>query len=362
MADQEKDSFNNWTEGDEENSSPINSCTPNTQSQNRLLGNHTQNNQGAAVPPSPKLGEMFNSVRTPHRNGYDFGHNLYNQDVATPTLHGYGHSPVPSRLQQHRGTRSEPVRNYQGTNTPQHNAYVGVSSPLNPFVPVPQVSSNNSSSILNPAAQEYTNHSNPVPQVYNPPQIYRPFNNGFRTPVAGNARPQDMTQYSGPMNTNISVMSNSYRGASMPCYSQRPSASPVDYRSNQSLTLSQVPEKPQWKANSSPLPRSTPAGKSDSSGSATPENDDIAIQRKPAMVPKKYPLRAEHLMPGCIVWLSNYEDGHEPILCVQNHECNDKVKEKDGRNHPVLILRINQRRGSNIFGDVILDVALVSLH
>ncbi|TGO32747.1 hypothetical protein BHYA_0291g00030 [Botrytis hyacinthi] len=361
MAGQENKPPNHWAETYAENSPPMIPYSPNTRPRSGTTGNNMQNSQDTAVLPSPRVGQMFNSVRTPHRNGYHFGHNLYNQDVTTPPQHGYGHSTVSFLLQQHNSTHSEPVRNYQGTNTPRHNAYVGVSSPLNPFAPVPQVSGNNPGRILNPAAQEYTNYSDPVPLVYNAPQRYRPFNNGFRTPVVGNARPQGIPQYSGPMNTTIPVVSNSYGGALMsPTYSQYPSDSPVGNRSNQNLTLSQVSERPQWKANSSSLPRSTTAGKSDSSGSATPENDEIAIRRKPAMVPKKYPLRAEHLMPGCIVWLSNYEDGHEPIVCVQNHECNDKVKEKDGRNHPVMILRINQRRGSNIVGDVILDVALMT--
>ncbi|TGO67678.1 hypothetical protein BOTNAR_0037g00150 [Botryotinia narcissicola] len=360
MADQEHKPPNHWAETYAENSPPMIPYSPNPQPQSEIAGNNTQNNQGMAVPPSPRVGQMFNSVRTPHRNGYHFGNDFYNQNVATPPQHGCGPSPVPFRLQRYSGTHSNPVRNYQGMNTPQHNAYVGVSSPLNPFAPVPQVSSSNPGSVLNPAAQEYTNYNDPVPRVYNGPQSYRPFNDGFRRPVAGNVRPQSIPHYSGPMNTTIPVVSGSHGGGFMPTYSQHPLTPPVGNRSNQNLTLSQVPEEPQWRANRSPLPRSTPASNSDSSGSATPENDDIAIQRKPAMVPKKYPLRAEHLMPGCIVWLSNYEDGHEPIICVQNHECNDKVKEKDGRNHPVMVLRINQRRGSNIVGDVILDVALMT--
>ncbi|KAF7931128.1 uncharacterized protein EAE97_009337 [Botrytis byssoidea] len=357
MADQEGNFPNDWTEGDVDNSSRITPCAPNFQSQNMFLGN---NNQGMAVPPSPRVGQMFNSARTPHRNGYHFGENLYNQDVTTPPQHGYGHSSIPLRLQRNYGFHSGPLRNYQGTNTPRNNAYVGVSSPLSPFAPMPKVSSSNPSSILNPAAQEYTNYIDPVPRAYNLLQSYRSFNNGFQTPLAGNARPQGIPQYSGSMNTTIPVLLDSHGGAFMPAYSQQPLTPPVSNESNQNLTPSQVPEESQWRAVGSPLPRSTPAGNSDSSGSATPENDEIAIQRKPAMVPKKYPLRAEHLMPGCIVWLSNYEDGHEPIVCVQNHECNDKVKEKDGRNHPVMILRINQRRGSNIVGDVILDVALMT--
>ncbi|KAF7896522.1 hypothetical protein EAF00_006536 [Botryotinia globosa] len=357
MADQEEDFPNNWTESDVDDSSPITPCTPNFQSQSQFPGN---NNQGMAVSPSPRVDQMFNSVRMPDRNGYHFGNNLYYQDVTTPPQHVYGHSSIPMRLQRYNGFHSEPVRNYQGTNTPRNNEYVGVSSPLNPFAPMPKVSSKIPGSILNPAAQEYTNYSDPVPRLYNGPQSYRPFNDGFRAPVVGTARQQAMPQYNNSLHVTTPAASNFSGGTYMPTSSQSPSTAQVSDGLGQNFEQSQVPQSRQWRAKGSPLPRLTPAGRSDSSGSATPENDDIAIQRKPAMVPKKYPLRAEHLMPGCIVWLSNYEDGHEPIVCVQNHECNDKVKEKDGRNHPVMILRINQRCGSNIVGDVILDVALMT--
>ncbi|KAF7908087.1 uncharacterized protein EAF01_003842 [Botrytis porri] len=363
MASQENNPSDTRIEGNGgESSSPMIPYSPSYQPQNRFPGYNTQYAQGMAVPPSPGLGQMFNPIRPQYRNGHHFGNNLYNQDVSNRPHHEYDQPSIPPRIQQYNGSFANPLQHYQCTNTPRRNPFVGVSSPLNPFAPIPQMSSNNPGRVLNPAAQGYINCSNPVPQVNNAPQRYPPFDNGFRSPVAGTARQQVVPQYNSPSHATTPVTSNSTGGNYMPTSSQYPTTPPIGNRSNQNLTLSQVPEKPQWRAKGYSLPRSTPASKSSgsSSGSATPEADDIAIQRKPAMSPKKYHLRAEHLMPGCIVWLSNYEEGHEPILCVQNHECNDKVKDKDGRNHPVMILRINQRRGSNIVGNVMLDVALMT--
>ncbi|TGO18769.1 hypothetical protein BPAE_0365g00010 [Botrytis paeoniae] len=360
MADQEKDSLNNWTEGEADNSSPITPYTPNTQPQNGVSGYSMQNTQGAAVPPSPGLAHTFTPVRTQYRNGCYFGNNLYHQSVKVSSQQGYSQSPIPLRYQQHNGAYANHPQHYQGANAPQNNAFARVSSPLSPFAPVPQGNSDSVSRTSNQALQGNRNPNNPVPQFYSAPQRYTPSNNGFRSPVAGTTRQQAIPQYNSPLQVTTPVATNLSGGTSMPPYSQYPSTPMIGNGSDQNLTNSQVPQAPHRRAFGSPLPRSAPAGMSNSSGSVTPEADDIAIQRKPAMVPKKYHLRAEHLMPGCIVWLSNYQDGHEPIICVQNHECNDKVKDKDGRNHPVMILRINQRRGSNIVGDVILDVALMT--
>ncbi|KAF7924858.1 hypothetical protein EAE99_006335 [Botrytis elliptica] len=360
MADQENKPPSHWAENYGENSLPMMPYSANPQLQNGITDDCTQRTQDAVVPPASRVDQMLTPVHSPYRNGDCFGNYSHNRDMPDSLQHRYDHPSMPFRLQQYNGTHPNHVREHQGTNTPQHNAFMGVSSPLNPFAPMPQVSSNNPGRILNPAAQEYTNYINPVPQVHSASQGYRPFNNGLRTSVSGTARQQAIPQYNNNLHVTTPVASHSYGGTKTPNSSQYPSTAQVSDRPGQGLTHSQVLGKPQWRAKGSPLPRSTPAGKSNSSGSATPENDEIAIQRKPAMVPKTYPLRAEHLMPGCIVWLSNYQNGHEPIICVQNHECNDKVKEKDGRNHPVMILRINQRRGSSIVGDVILDVALMT--
>ncbi|KAF7882370.1 uncharacterized protein EAF02_005733 [Botrytis sinoallii] len=331
MADQENKPPSHWAETYVDNSLPTIPYPPNPQPQNGITDDNTQNIQGAAVLPSPRADQMLTPVHSPYRNCDLFGNYSHNIDTPASLQYGYDHAPLPFRLQQYNGIHPNNVRNYQGTKTPQHNALVGASSPLNPFAPMPKVSSHNPGRILNPAAQEYTNYSNPVPQVHSAPQGCGPFNNGT-------ARQQAIPQYNSPLHVTTPVASHSYGGTKTPNSSQYPSTAQVSDKRGQGLTHSQVLGKPQWRAKGSPLPRSTPAGKSDSSGIATPENDDIAIQRKPAMVPKTYPLHAEHLMPGCIVWLSNYQEGHEPILCVQNHECNDKVKEKDGRNHPMTTL------------------------
>ncbi|TGO63865.1 hypothetical protein BCON_0010g00300 [Botryotinia convoluta] len=334
MSGQENNASNTRADGNGENPSPMIPYSPNSQPQNSFPSYNMQYSQGMAVPPSPGLGQMYTPVRTSYRNGYYFGNNSYDQAVTVSSQQGYSQSPISLRFQQHNGAYANHPQHYQGANAPQNNAFARASSPLSPFAP--------------------------VPQFCNAPQRYTPSNNGFRSPVAGTARQQAIAQYNSPLHVTTPVAPNSSGRTLMPPYSQYLSTPIIGNRSDQNWTNSQVPQAPQWRAKGSSLPRSTPAGKSDGSGSATPEAEIIAIQRKPAMVPKKYHLRAEHLMPGCIVWLSNYQEGHEPILCVQNHECNDKVKEKDGRNHPVMILRINQRHGSNIVGDVILDVALMT--
>ncbi|KAM0138744.1 hypothetical protein ACHAO1_003343 [Botrytis cinerea] len=359
MSGQESNPLKAQAEGNGEKLSPTIPYYPNALPQNVLSGYSTQNTRSAAVPP-PRSGLTPTIVHTPDRNSGYIGRYPYNRETETSLQYGYDHPPILSRFQQYKGNYTSPLKRNQGTNTPQHNVFVGVHSPMNPLATMPQASNNNLGRALNPAAQGYTSYSNPTPQAYNAPQRYMPFNNGFQTPVAGTVRQQAAPQYNSPLREATQVALNHSGGAFMQLHSPYLSAPLVDNMSGQNFKQSQVLRTPQWKANSSPLPRSTPAGISNSSGSPTPGNDDVGIKRKPAMVPKKYPLRPEHLMPGCIVWLSNYQDGHEPIICVQNHECNDKVKEKDGRNHPVMILRINQRRGSDVIGDVILDVALMT--
>lgn len=85
-------------------------------------------------------------------------------------------------------------------------------------------------------------------------------------------------------------------------------------------------------------------------------------RRGPPKPHQELPLDAKDLVPGAIVWLHKPEPWHEEVLCVQNHDCVDPRKVPDGHNHPVLILRENQRKGSDKIGDLILDVAPVSCH
>ncbi|KAB8300856.1 hypothetical protein EYC80_002784 [Monilinia laxa] len=110
-------------------------------------------------------------------------------------------------------------------------------------------------------------------------------------------------------------------------------------------------------------PPPTPESASDSACSVIPEvtgSSDSAAKETTRSKPEKDELLPEDLIPGCIVWLADYEDGHEAIPCVKNHQCNDPEKEKGGRNHPVAILQIHQRHGSSIIGDLVCDVAIMT--
>lgn len=84
-------------------------------------------------------------------------------------------------------------------------------------------------------------------------------------------------------------------------------------------------------------------------------------KRGPPMPPEELPLVVDDILPGEIVWLHKPTGIHEPVRCVQAHDCLDPEKEVDGHNHPVLILEMHQREGSDIIGDVILYIAPVSL-
>ncbi|QSZ32093.1 hypothetical protein DSL72_001662 [Monilinia vaccinii-corymbosi] len=120
---------------------------------------------------------------------------------------------------------------------------------------------------------------------------------------------------------------------------------------------------PRTSIATSEIPTPTSASTSKRDGGGTPEVTDskeAAGKKKGPMKPEKAALLPEDLLPGCIVWLANYQAGHEIIPCVKNHECNDPEKEKGGRNHPVVILEINQRHGSNILGDLVCKVAIMT--
>ncbi|KAF5868475.1 uncharacterized protein Bfra_012386 [Botrytis fragariae] len=322
-------------------------------SQNGNLNPTFQNDQRAPTPQAFGLGRMLNPLPQ-----------LYpvQQHYQGPAAFSQRNYQVydPLHFQSNYGTNPGNVPSYQDPEIPQYGRLNQGGNPLQQFGMSPQINGNLGHQV-SPDTQGYRQY-NALMQPSSPiPQVYTRRNNAFRSGVPVPSSRRGRPQYNSPLRPTVADAYSSHRGTHpTPLSDQSSLATPVNNRLSQKVENSSVQWTSQPTSFGSRVPQSTPAGKSDSSGSATPENDDIAIQRKPAMVPKKYHLLAEHLMPGCIVWLSNYEDGHEPIICVQNHECNDKVKDKDGRNHPVMILRINQRRGSNIVGDVILDVALMT--
>jgi hypothetical protein len=63
---------------------------------------------------------------------------------------------------------------------------------------------------------------------------------------------------------------------------------------------------------------------------------------------------------GSIVWLRQRFDGDEEIKCVRPRHCNSKMMLEEGYRHPVTILKIWQRPGSTVSGDLMLGVSDVS--
>jgi hypothetical protein len=64
---------------------------------------------------------------------------------------------------------------------------------------------------------------------------------------------------------------------------------------------------------------------------------------------------------GSIIWISQRFPGDEDITCVRPGHCDDGTKIMDeGYMHPAVILKIWQRPGSTIYGDLILGISDVS--
>ncbi|KAJ8059567.1 hypothetical protein OCU04_011223 [Sclerotinia nivalis] len=339
--------------------SPAASQYPNYQSQSGTQGYNTQHAQGEPATPSHGYGQIANIYQNDgqrgnlYRNGGYSRDTTYNQGTAFPPPHGVGQTIIPVRPQYNHGSYMGNVLYCQGPTTPQQNGFGQVVTPICQSAFMPQENNNHPSCQFNPTPQGYVNYYNPLYQFSPAPQSNPSFNNttsSIVSPIASAAANPMRHQYNTPPRLVTPGASASYRGYLMTPSNQYPLRAPVDNGVGQMLTNTSVPRTPQ----------STLAGLSDRIHSATPDDNYIAIKRKPAMRPKNDPIHAEDVMHGSIVWLSNHQDWHAPIICVQNHECNDKIKEIDGHNHPVTILRINQRHGSDIIGDVVLDIAIMT--
>ncbi|KAH6663405.1 hypothetical protein B0J14DRAFT_609396 [Halenospora varia] len=98
----------------------------------------------------------------------------------------------------------------------------------------------------------------------------------------------------------------------------------------------------QWWAGKAPASRSSPA-----------------LLQKPTTVERPRILPAD-LCVGCIVWLPKKELDRDDIYC-NCRWCEYPFElNEDGYNHPVVVLRITQRKGSSIPGDVLCDVACIT--
>ena len=67
------------------------------------------------------------------------------------------------------------------------------------------------------------------------------------------------------------------------------------------------------------------------------------------------PILRNEICTDCIVWLPwKVGAGPEKILCIRKGNCEGDVPEEDEYCHPVVVLEVHQRPGSNVEGDLIL--------
>ncbi|KAF7855389.1 hypothetical protein EAF04_010132 [Stromatinia cepivora] len=69
-------------------------------------------------------------------------------------------------------------------------------------------------------------------------------------------------------------------------------------------------------------------------------------------------VRSGDLCVGCIVWLPL--DGYDKSIKCCKRKCCGKGLAEDGYNNPVVVLKIRQRKGSSIRGDIICYVAAIT--
>ena len=68
----------------------------------------------------------------------------------------------------------------------------------------------------------------------------------------------------------------------------------------------------------------------------------------------------EELCVGSVVWLRQRFLNEEDITCVRPGHCTDYTLTNAGYMHPIVILKICQRPGSEQIGDLMVAVAEVS--
>ncbi|KAI9642701.1 hypothetical protein NHQ30_008432 [Ciborinia camelliae] len=335
--------------------------------------------QGASIPPLPGYGEPGNTMGFPLQNGAGFPNGPCCEDVTIhpcdgigpivnphpfssnnfaytsgvsithgariPPCNGFGQSVNPPLFSLQNVTPTSDLAYCQGAPTPQSNGFDQLANPLRQFYQTPQRNNSNPVHPSTPMAQRYYRSNSDIcsgaPGVPNPQKRHHLYNNGHLSfaPIAPAA-------FGGVRRRPLNY--------------QNISSNPVNNRLGQMIKDCQVPRTPEsmlFGQSGLPTPET---GSSDSFITDVIDSSDSIIRRKPPMLPRKDALKAEDLVPGAIVWLSNHEYWHEPIRCVQNHECIDPVKERDGHNHPVCILEVYQRPGSNDIGDVVCNVAIMT--
>jgi hypothetical protein len=71
------------------------------------------------------------------------------------------------------------------------------------------------------------------------------------------------------------------------------------------------------------------------------------------------PVKMGDLCVGCIVWLPPRDSQSPAIKCSKAGCCGHGNLEDGGYNHSVVVLKIRQRKDSNVPGDLVCTVACV---
>ncbi len=98
------------------------------------------------------------------------------------------------------------------------------------------------------------------------------------------------------------------------------------------------------------MPRTRRKGRTASYG-GPPPNDSQAYRP---------PLRPKDICVGCIVWLPIKENQGPSIKCRKDGCCGNEELKDEGYNHPIVVLKIKQKKRSKVCGDLVLTIALVS--
>jgi len=92
---------------------------------------------------------------------------------------------------------------------------------------------------------------------------------------------------------------------------------------------------------------------------STPSRPPISSPPSSQIVRPK--VKSGDLCVGCIVWLPPRNLQHEAIKCCKIGCCDREELDDRGYNHPVIIMKIRQRKDSTKKGGLVCSVACVSL-
>jgi hypothetical protein len=74
---------------------------------------------------------------------------------------------------------------------------------------------------------------------------------------------------------------------------------------------------------------------------------------------EQLPVKMGDICVGCIVWLPPRKSENPAIECSKSGCCGNEELNDAGYNHPVVVLKIRQRKNSNVRGDLVCTVACV---